>query len=179
MLQVLTGGNPGAYRRMADQLPAPPGGIHVTHLFRIRPYSTSLSRALSSIDYSEDRIEFNPPFPGAAIRAFFALRQDARTNVAVPHITYTNLSCTSVSLTSLQASGFQELIGPGIATDSNSNPDFSVSGNQIVFGYLRFNTNTVGPQQDRQEGVRSTAVPVNQDFRHEESNCIRKVSRPG
>src|SRR5215831_5747758 len=66
--QSTTGGNPGEYRFMQHVLPSG-RSIGVVHQYLAGVYDPSTSGAIDALDYREDRIEFNPPFPGAAIGA--------------------------------------------------------------------------------------------------------------
>lgn len=133
--QVATGGNPGSYRQMSHDLPAA-SNIIVWHTYNAVGYDPATQGAITSIDYSEDRIELSPPFAGAAIGGAFILQQGGGTWVANNNLVFSNLSWAPVSLTGLVASNFIASIG---ATGS---PDFSTSGAPITFGIQRSNTNS-------------------------------------
>ena len=129
--QANSGGNPGAYRSMTHTLPGP-SSIVVIHQYLGMSYDPSTQGAIDFVDYSEDRIQFNAPFSGAAIGARPALLQDGNWFFG-PNITFTNSNWQSVNLTGLTSADF---VGSGGLT-----PDFSASGSVISFGYTRSNTN--------------------------------------
>ena len=129
--QISTGGNSGAYREMIHTLP-PLSSISVIHQFLGASYDPSSQGAIDSIDYTEDHIQFNPPFQGAAIGAVAALLQDGNWFFG-PNMTFTDLSWQTVSLSGLTASNF---------LTNGMLPDFSDMGGVISFGFARSNSNT-------------------------------------
>ena len=82
------GGNPGGYRRMKHTLPGAADGenapteIAVLHLYTGGGWDPSIDGALSHVIFGADRIEFDPPFQGAAIGAVFVIVQDGVTYTA-------------------------------------------------------------------------------------------------
>src|SRR5438128_9661314 len=63
--QQTSGGNPGSYRRMVHNEPPAPSGptdIEVFHRYLVASYQPAVSGAIQSLSYSEDHIEYNPPF---------------------------------------------------------------------------------------------------------------------
>ncbi len=130
----VTGGNPAAYRRMTHVLPIN-SNIVVVHQYLGASYNPSLQGAIDSVDYTEDHIQFNPPFAGAAIGASPALQQ-AGVWYFGPDLTFTTLSWQAVNLSGLTQLDFT---GPG-----GSHPDFTASGGEIAFGFSRSNTNSAG-----------------------------------
>ncbi len=128
----------GGYRRMQHVLPGTTDGegnptqITVVHLFEGGTWDPAVDGALSHINYSEDRIEQDPPFDGAAVGALFILEQDGtRYFVSLDESNaFTNTAWESKSLNGLTPGDF-----------SPSAPDFSASGGEMVFGILRSNTN--------------------------------------
>ncbi len=141
-LQNASGGNPGAYRFMTHTLPGH-SSIAVVHFFQPETYTPSTQGAITSLDYSEDRIQFNPPFNGAAIGATPLLEQGGVFFFG-PDITYTSTAWTTLSLTGLTAANF---------SSGSNHPDFSASGTTIMFGYLRSNTNIADQQIITQHGI--------------------------
>ena len=148
--QSLTGGNPGAYRRMSHILSSS-GNIGVAHLFLADSFDPSTAGAIVSLDYRENRIEFNPPFTGAAIGASPVLRQDDVFYFG-PSITFTNLSWDAVQLTGLTATDFTSI--------SLEHPDFSTSGGLIHFGYARSNTSNSVVGVTTQHGIDNWSYTV-------------------
>ncbi len=132
--QPATGGNPGAYRHMTHVLPGN-SNIVVVHQYLGASYNPSLQGAIDSVDYTEDHIQFNPPFAGAAIGASPALKQ-AGVWYFGPDLTFTTLNWQTANLTGLTQLDFT---GPG-----GSHPDFTASGGEITFGFHRSNTNSSG-----------------------------------
>lgn len=132
--QVASGGNPGSAREMSHFLPGS-SSITVLHIFNAASYDPSTQGAIASIDFSEDRIELTPPFSGAAIGAYFLLRQGGGTWYANTDLTFSNTSWATISLTGLLAGNFNLLGGSGV-------PDFSSSGAPMQFGFLRSNSNS-------------------------------------
>lgn len=127
-----SGGNPGAFRSMTHAIP-PSSSFGVLHEFLPYTYSPSVSGPLDSLTYSEDRVEFNPPFAGAAIGANPALVQGGVAYFG-PNITFSNTTWQTVRLRSLTAASF---------TSANAtHPDFGSTGGPIRFGFARSNTST-------------------------------------
>ena len=130
--QVSAGGNPGAYRFMEHDLP-PSSSISVFHSMNVATYTPKTEGPIVALNYSEDQIEFNPPFPGATIGAQPAIQQDGVLYLG-PDFTFGTTSWATATRNGLAATDFISL--------TNTNPDFTATGNQILFGYLRSNTNT-------------------------------------
>ncbi len=152
----MAGGNPDEFRFMMHDLDPGPAQISVSHMFLGATYNPSVQGAIESIDYSEDQIEFDPPFSGAAIGALPALFQDGQIFVG-PDITFNNLTWQTTALNGLTASDFSA----GVL-----NPDFSLSGGQITFGFVRSNSNTGSSGRATQHGIdnwsftlHTTAIP--------------------
>lgn len=127
-----SGGNPGAFRSMTHQVPLS-SSIGVFHEFLPFTYDPAVSGAIDSLTYREDRIEFSPPFAGAAIGANPALIQGGVTYFG-SNITFTNTSWATVQLHGLTSLSFTSAI--------NTHPDFTSSGGPIRFGFARSNTST-------------------------------------
>ena len=125
-----TGGSPGGYRRMVHNLP-PNSYIGVFHLYTGGNYSPSASGAVRYIHYREDRIQFNPPFSGAAIGTDFRAYQGPNSYyVLLTNGAYTSTTWESVTLLRLTAASF-----------SPATINFTAAGGPLTFGYDRSNTN--------------------------------------
>ncbi len=131
-VQQTNGGSPGAYREMRHNM-STVSNIWVFHEYLPASYDPA-DGSIASLSYSESRIQFDPPFSGAAIGASPALRQG---NVVFfgPVITYTDLQWVDISLTGLTAADF---------TTDDQQPDFSSGGAPIHFGFLRWNSTQIG-----------------------------------
>jgi hypothetical protein len=127
------GGGSGGYRRMVHALP-PESTIAVTHLYLGETYDPATQGAIERIDYREDRIEFDPPFPGAAVAGRFVLVQDGQVFVYTPD----PLAFTATDWQTLRVEG---LTAADFATDG-AQPDFSAAGAPLRFGFIRANSNT-------------------------------------
>jgi len=127
---VSPGGNPGVYLRMVHTLPSP-SAIIVDHMFPTT-YNPAVVGAVVSIDYREDRIQFLPPFPGAAIGAGFVMKQGtARYTVPLTGGIFTHENWQRAERLSLRVADF-----PGA--------DFSASGAPMQFGFYRLNSAIAG-----------------------------------
>lgn len=150
-VQQGAGGNPGAFRRMTHNLP----GVSAAYVFHeYLPASYNLAAGpITLIDYSEDHIEFNPPFGGAKIGWAAALRQGGTVYHTALNET-PNTSWETGILNNLTALDFTEFNG-------TAHPDFSINGLPVHFGYLRWNTHFAGPITIDQgiDNWRVSAVP--------------------
>ena len=146
--QENSGGNPSSYRYIVHSMPAPPHGtqtqIWVLHTLARATFSPSLSGAIDSLTYSEDQIEFSPPFSGAKIGDFIALRQDNSDYLLYNHedFGFTNTYWNTVAASGLTANDFVEFSGVtgAVLVDTASHPDFTSNGGSIEFGCLRWNS---------------------------------------
>lgn len=132
--QLQSGGNPGEYRQMVHTMPNA-SSISVLHLYNAVDYDPSTQGAIASIDYSEDRIELNPPFGGAAVGALFILTQGSGLWYSGADLTFSNTTWATVTQSGLVAATFVGIGTPG-------HPDFSSNGGPITFGVLRSNSNS-------------------------------------
>jgi hypothetical protein len=151
--RIETGGNPGAYRHMVQQLP-PGKFVSILHL-RLGEeavYSPAERGAIAGITYSEDRKEFDPPVPGAAVGALFAIQQGEHTFFSATDMTFSNTEWESRKLACLKPEDF--------LMSDNQLPDFSASGEPIRFGILRTNTNSGGTTLDIVHGLDNFRVAV-------------------
>jgi hypothetical protein len=122
-----TGGAGGGYRRMAHELPNR-GDIVVDHWYDSF-YSPRQEGPIRRIHYVEDRIQFSPPFTGAAVGSGFLVRQGGR-RVALPLPVFRETTWQRAEL----VAGPADLAGI----------DLSSNGGPIQFGYYRGNTSSGG-----------------------------------
>lgn len=155
--QFTSGGNPDSYRLMSHSMPHE-SAIGVHHVYVGESYNPQTQGAIAWIDYSEDRIEFNPPFWGAAVGALFLLQQGGRSyHLSLdPNNAFTDLSWTTKQRLRIKASDFRAISG--------AEPDFSAAGGEIHFGVLRSNSNTsVSIDSVITHGIDNFVVTVNRD----------------
>lgn len=136
--QVSSGGNPGAYREI--NLKFDSTFIETWMFFGLyskagATYEPSTQGAIEAIHYSEDAIidDFNFSSSGQEIGLSLIQQPFGRIYVALASVIETNW--THKSLPNLKANDFVEISG-GIL-DLNSHPDFSASGGNMAFGYVR------------------------------------------
>lgn len=126
--QVAVGGNPDEFRSMSHTLDPGTSSLFVFHEFTGSDYTPSTDGPITSLDYSEDQIRLTS---FGAIGANPALIQDGTVYVG-PDITFSNDVWNTTSLFALSAADFDDGAG--------GNPDFSLTGSAIGFGYQRWNT---------------------------------------
>jgi hypothetical protein len=135
-----SGGNPGGYRRMTHLL-AGRGSIYVYHLFGTS-YTPRTQGVIRGIHYSEDRTQFDPPFPGAAVASGFLVEQEGRRAlVALPEFRDTTWQGAEIDVRPGDL--------PGI--------DLSASGGPIHFGYYRANSDS---RATTQHGIDNWRVAI-------------------
>jgi len=168
--QDLAGGNGGSWRHMTHTMPPAPGGgtsVLVFHQYAGGLYDPGLSGAITSIDYSEDQLQLNPPAPGAGVVASLALMQGGTVFIG-PSLTFTH-SGTGNWVTAGHA-GLTETDFVDILTSSNDlggtgaivNPDFSAGALPISFGYYRANTsNNELVTRETTHGIDNWSVAIN------------------
>ena len=128
-----TGGNAGGYRQM-QHLFTGAGSITVYHNYVAMTYDPSTQGAIDLFNYSEDEIELNPPFVGAAVGAGISFTQGGIPNLVLlrpPAGAFTNTVWETTTRMDLDKSDF-----PGL--------NFTSTGGPITFGYYRANTNNAG-----------------------------------
>ena len=136
--------------------------VWVFHEFQGAAYNPAAGELLS-IDYSEEQLQFNPPFPGAAIAWAPAIKQNGTVYVgprnSFTHSTFTN----DFNFTPFQGAELKELdeqdflafrdgaLGGG--DPATWHPDFSSSGSEITFGYSRGTSYTGKLSELRDHGI--------------------------
>lgn len=126
--QLPVGGNPDNFRSMSHTLDPGASSLFVFHEFTGSDYTPSTDGLITSLDYAEDQIRVTS---FGAIGANPALMQNGTVYVG-PDITFSNDVWNTTSLLGLSAADFDD--GGG------GNPDFSLTGSVISFGYRRWNT---------------------------------------
>jgi hypothetical protein len=117
------------YRRMTHVF-TEPGGIAVRHLYTGGSYDPQTQGAIDYINYSEWRIEIDPPFSGAAVGSRFLVVQNGVTfTAAIGNSEFTNLTWEKGEALQLRPSDF-----------TPAGLDFSDQGAEIRFGFLRSNS---------------------------------------
>jgi hypothetical protein len=141
--QVLAGGNPNEYRRVRHQLVvSPPGNGAITGLhLNATAFYNPAGGAITSINYSEDSIAFAGP--GNVQGGGLYIRQGGRDYIQRNPILVMPLpafaSWTPNSAPGLVASDLYEISGTGVINPF-SNPDFSIAGGVMQFGFWRGNS---------------------------------------
>jgi len=156
--ELAGGGNPGGQRRMTHVMPGADDGennptqISVLHVFNGGGWDPGQDGPLSHIDFSEDAIEFEPPFGGAAIGAVFVVIQGGSTFIAPIYEdnAFTDTTWRTTRIEDLAPGDF--LPAPG--------PDFSASGAPMTFGYNRSNTYRSGTLATLQHGIDNWTVEL-------------------
>lgn len=134
--QVETGGNPGALRRMNDQVSPGSSLSYTTHRTALATYEPQVQGAIRFIDYAEDCIVFSASELSYVETGLF-FEQGGRRYVTqqLRHL------CTARTWArqhrpSLQQADFRQLDGPACAP-GEACPDFSAQGAPLHFGYER------------------------------------------
>ena len=144
--QVLTGGNPNEYRRVRNQLivgSAGNGAIQGLHMNNIFSYNPSGSGAISTINYSEDSINFLPAQAGNGQGTGLVIFQNSKFYelrnplLVMPASGFTNWAPNAAP--GIVASDMWEITNT-IGLISTSNPDFSATGTVMQFGFWRGNS---------------------------------------
>ncbi len=145
-LQFLAGGNPNEYRRIRHQLivgPAGNGAVHSIHLNNTAFYTPSSQGAITSINYSEDSINFLPTQGGNGQGTGLAILQNGKyyemrnPTLVMPASGFTNWAPNAAPGTI--ASDYWEVTLAGVL-NSSSNPDFSITGTVMQLGFWRGNS---------------------------------------
>ncbi len=138
--QTATGGNPGSYRRCTDVVNAADfqpfsNTVYVFHKMAGATYTPSVSGPIVSINYSEASMRITGGQQACAI----ALKQGGVVYYGPLFLNPTTFNVwATTSQTALIATSFDA------AAAGVQNPDFSGSGGQIEFGFVRANSTSVG-----------------------------------
>lgn len=144
----VTDGNPGFWQRMEHVMPAN-SQISVFHLGDGITYDPS-GGAISHLNYSEDHLQFDPPFGGAAIGWGFFLEQGGtRYTLSAPEGPFTDADWTTADISDIRAEDFNGGV-----------PDFSESGGVITFGYFRSNSNVSSSSYTTTHGIDNFEVEI-------------------
>lgn len=157
--RVATGGNPGAYRRMVQEM-APGAKFHVFHSAVAGIYDPSIQGAIHVIDYAEDCIVSNVANGNFLLETSVLLEQGGRRYVTAATNACFNAGWnTSLRLSSLAAKDFILFDGPACAT-SESCPDFSSTALPLRLGFSRYVHNWIGPSGSITHGIDNWSVTV-------------------
>jgi hypothetical protein len=142
-----TGGNPDGYRRMTHTLPSE-SSITVFHLFE-QEYDPA-GGAIDHINYSESRIQFDPPFSGAGIGAgFFLVQGGNRSTMPLPTDgAFASTDWEPVVLENIQPDDFSRV------------PDFTATAAPIQFGFYRSNSHGPGEEIVTTHGIDNWQVKI-------------------
>lgn len=162
-LQFLTGGNPNEYRRIRNQLTvsSPTGILHGFHMNVTAFYDPSNQGAITSIDYSEDSINFVNA-PGNGQGSGLAIIQNGRlyrTSAALVMPFSTFSTWQPNSQLGLTPASFWE-VDPSTGGVIAGSPDFSASGTVMQLGFWRGNSNNGSINTEC--GIDNWRVQINQ-----------------
>jgi hypothetical protein len=136
-------GNPGAFRKMTDQVAPGSGLSNVTHLSLSSIYDPRVQGAIAVIDYAEDCIVFSASDINYAESGIF-VEQDGRSYVSnASQVLCTLSKWTGAARYSLGQQDFRQFDGPACNADESC-PDFSATGATMRFGYARTAFTTPG-----------------------------------
>jgi hypothetical protein len=139
--QNLSGGNPGAYRRMQQSVNASPGSISGVTFFHgcvAKTYDPAVSGGVSSVDFYMDAKQFDPPSgsaPGQGVSA--AIRQGGVVYLAG------GFSTQAPTWTSHSSVGLTEVDFTEVTVFAN--PDFSATGLPFEVGFVTQVSSFFGP----------------------------------
>ncbi len=162
--QVISGGNPGAYRNVTHVLNAPEGGqrsrVVGLHLPIGASYNPQLEGPIASIDYSQDAIGIE--ITGAGMRTNPLILQNGNAYLA-PGPLVTQPVWTTVSLSGLTEVDFA-LLRPDLGVDNSVHPDFSESGAPLRLGFASSNsTGSSGSGFTMVAGIDNWSISIAQD----------------
>lgn len=140
--QLLAGGNPNEYMEIELTLiaSAPGGGVFSLNLHNSAFYDPSTQGFITQIDYSEDSINLQPASTGDNQTTGMLIEQGGKVFVqrnpvlVMPNPTFSQWAPNASP--GLVAGDLWELTPAGLLV-SSSNPDFSVTGGVMQFGFYR------------------------------------------
>jgi hypothetical protein len=140
---VDAGGNPGALRKMSDQVAPGSSLSYLTHLSLVSAYDPRVQGAIRVIDYAEDCVVFSASDINY-VETGLLLEQSGRRYVTDRMQSLcTTRSWTSTTRPSLRQEDFRQLDGPACEA-GEACPDFSASASTLRFGYERIAQTTPG-----------------------------------
>lgn len=152
--QNLTGGNPNEWREVQHTLSVGSGTGELVgvHLEVSSFYTPSSQGAITSINYSEDAINLisDRIVPGNGQGTGLAIRQNGKNYILRPPsvMPYSSFSTWQpISRPGIVATDMWEYSSAG-GLNSSSNPDFSITGTQMQFGFWRGNSGNSGYSTD-------------------------------
>lgn len=128
-------GNPAPSRTTIHNIV--PGQIIVAHRNLTSTYDPSVQGAITSLSYSYDLRQYNPP-QGAGFAYSILVFQDNTYYRSVPVDVVFGTSWQAFSKSGLTAASFVKVSGDS----PNTNPDFSCKGTRIQFGYATANSSS-------------------------------------
>ena len=154
--QVATGGNPNEFRQILHNFGGP-GSIITGHLLSGGIYDPGSQGAIADIDVAFDLMLINGGDSGAV--AYGALLEQGGSFYSSGFFLTTLAPTINVwvshSFPDLTATDFAKLAGAGAAQ-----PDFSVSGGPIQFGYFASNGTGLARATTTQSGIDNWSVTV-------------------
>jgi hypothetical protein len=154
--QKTSGGNLGDFREVVHNLSFSPGSLFVAHMNNTDIDNPAVSGPISTIDFSYDLNQFNPPPNQAVAYDLLLFQNGSYYDFSSGDLIFTN-SWTPFSHVGLTASDFV-LAVPGAIGPVH--PDFSATGSLIDFGYLSGNTNTGTGSDIRDSGIDNWSVTL-------------------
>lgn len=154
--QVAVGGNPNEFRQVQHSYGGS-GNIITGHLQSGAVYNPATQGAIADVDVAFDLMLINGGDSGAV--AYGALLEQGGSFYTAGYVLTTIAPTTNVwvshSFADLTTTDFTKLAGAGAAQ-----PDFSVSGNPLQFGYFASNGTGIGRATMTLSGLDNWAVTV-------------------
>jgi hypothetical protein len=134
--QQTSGGNPGSYRSVTNNVTAPNGFIYSLSLYTAQSYTPAISGAISSVNFSIDYECLSPCFGQGQV---FGLAISQGGNFYVDSFSQTNITTgwLNSGTQMIIASDLVQLNATGLVPGSH--PNFSTSGSAITFGFVTEN----------------------------------------
>lgn len=146
--QVLSGGNPGAFRRV-DMTPGPTVGdaIYTLHRYGVTTatrYDPATQGAILTLDFHIDFRNVPPSSPFNDQTVFFGAKQGTAVFRGPGFRPDPSPAFASLSFSDMTAGDF-------ISVGSSATFDLSATGAPIRFGFITYVVNTTGPNPSRSE----------------------------
>jgi hypothetical protein len=140
--QVTSGGNPGAYRKIAITMPAGRSRLYLFHAFAAATYDPASQGSVFLVDFTQDCLAL----PGSlGVGPTLLIEQDGRRYI-VDGPTQCGSASWSNTVSSSSTSGaadFLQVDGPGCVA-GESCPNFSATGRPLRFGFANSYEGLVG-----------------------------------